>query len=231
MSFNIIFPKIFINKGLILNDIKVGICCFGPNNQASVKNIINKVGGNCSLCFNSEEAFGYKALILPGVGSYDFAMKILYDKGWVDRLNSHISSGGFLLGICLGMQLLCEGSEEGNLNGLGLIPGEFVRFKEKYSNDLLKIPHMGWNNVSYLEKLPFSFSNNLDSKKYYFIHSYHYTFKNNDFIYGQTKYGKDFGSVIGTNNGQIMGVQFHPEKSHIYGMEFFKSYINFIDKC
>ena len=193
--------------------------------------MINKVGGYAQLCFNPDETHGHKVLILPGVGSFDFAMDILRKNGWIKCLNDHLSSGGLILGICLGMQLLCEGSEEGNNNGLSLIPGRFVRFKNKIDNKILKIPHMGWNTVNYIQNLPFNFSFDLDNKKFYFIHSYHYEFENDDFIYGFTSYGKDFGSVIGNKDGQIIGVQFHPEKSHLYGMDFFKNYLKFIDQC
>lgn len=209
----------------------MGVCCFGPNNQASVKNIINKVDGRAELCLDSSAASGYKVLVLPGVGSYDFAMNILHNNGWVDSLKKHLDNGGFVLGICLGMQLLCQGSEEGNLEGLGLIPGKFVRFNEKKSKVNLKIPHMGWNRVDYVEDIPLKFDNNLENKKYYFIHSYHYEHETEDFIYGYTNYGYKFGSAIGSKSGRIIGVQFHPEKSHLYGMQFFKNYLKFIERC
>jgi len=128
-----------------------------------------------------------------------------------------------ILGICLGMQLFAQKSEEGILEGLGWIKGEVKKFD--FQDDSLKVPHMGWNTIeikkqdSFLRELP-------ESSRFYFVHSYHFVCKNNDNVLATTNYGYDFPSII--RQGNIFGVQFHPEKSHKFGMQLLK---NFAELC
>ena len=205
----------------------IAICSFGTGNPGSIVNILKKVGCKAKVYSDPKEISDFPlALILPGVGSYDFAVNKLKSKGWFDYLKNYSRNKGNILGICLGMQLLCESSEEGNLNGLEIIPGRF----EKFDYDVaLKVPHMGWNEVNFTELMPFKLNKLKRIQRFYFVHSYYYKHTNEKFIYAKTQYGNHFGSVIGTDNGRILGVQFHPEKSHNYGINFFKNYLQFLN--
>ena len=206
-------------------NLRIGIIDYGAGNVSSVFNIIKKIGGNPEFCKIPDDSNNYKLFILPGVGSFDYAMERLNQIGWVERLQKHLEEGGYLMGICLGMQVLCESSEEGKQKGLNLIPGCFVRIndhKGKY-----KVPHMGWNNVNYSSEV-FSFGRIDEKPRYYFVHSYRYFHSNNNYVLGTTDYVEEFPSVIGSDDNKIIGVQFHPEKSHRYGMEFFKNYLESI---
>ncbi len=204
--------------------MEISICCYGAGNPKSIFNMIKKIGKKSKLCSSPNECINSKVIIIPGVGSFDYASKKIYSEGWDYKFQEHLDSGGYILGICLGMQILCESSEEGNQKGLGLIPGKFEKFNS--DENAIKVPHMGWNEVSYSEKLFTKISN----PKYYFVHSYYYTYKNNDYVIGRTFYGSSFPSIIASKDRRILGVQFHPEKSHKYGFDFFKNYLNTVLK-
>ena len=200
--------------------MEIGICCYGAGNPKSIHNMLKKIGRKATLCDKNDELNNYDFLIIPGVGSFDYAMKKIKDDKWDDKLKAHLNKGGNILGICLGMQILSDKSEEGKLKGLGFIPGEFKKF-----NSILlkkKVPHMGWNEVKY----NFDFSN-IDIPRYYFVHSYYYTYLNDNYVLGRTNYGIKYPTVISNLDKKVMGVQFHPEKSHKYGFDFFKSYFNY----
>jgi len=210
-----------------------GICCIGIGNTSSIANMIKKTGGNPIKIFSPNEIQdNVNVLVIPGVGSFDYAMDKLHKSHWTDLIYSHIESNKFVLGICLGMQLLCESSEEGQREGLKIIPGKFIKFRSN-EKEKLKVPHMGWNEVKYDSKMPFKIKSNgeRNNYRYYFVHSYKYSNHNNDNVYALTKYGVNFPSVIGKNNGRIIGVQFHPEKSHMYGIDFFTNYIRFLNNA
>jgi glutamine amidotransferase len=155
--------------------------------------------------------------ILPGVGSFDEGVKRLKKTGWDIFLKEvSLDPSNCILGICLGMQLLCERSEEGQLEGLQLIPGVFKHFKSILPEPLTKkIPHMGWNGVEFIKSDLGIFDGLQDTSKYYFVHSYAYTHPNSNYAEGMTKYGITFPSIIKKRN--VLGFQFHPEKSHKYG--------------
>ena len=206
------------------NNYKISVCSYGAGNPASVVNMISKIGYKSKLCVSPEEIIGSKVTILPGVGSFDFAINRLRKNGWDKVISSNLNSGGYILGICLGMQLLCEKSEEGELKGLSLLPGEFRKFQT--CNKKFKVPHMGWNNVVYSERFPLKKIYAAKQNRYYFVHSFYYHNDNNKFVLGTTNYSKIYASVIGSKSLKILGVQFHPEKSHKFGMEFFKNYFS-----
>jgi glutamine amidotransferase len=161
-------------------------------------------------------------ILLPGVGSFDNAMHKLEQLELVHPLRESAAAGVPLFGICLGMQLLSDGSEEGKLPGLGLISGRVRRFRFDTEQSSLKIPHMGWNQVKTSKIHPLA--DGLESGgRFYFVHSYHYECEDPTDELFKTHYGYDFTS--GVHRGNVMGVQFHPEKSHRFGMQLFKNFI------
>jgi len=195
---------------------------YGAGNIGSVLNMIKKAGGSAIASANIDDINQASKLLLPGVGSFDNAMMKLEELKLVTPIQEKAQSGAPLLGICLGMQLLSYGSEEGNKSGLGLIPGRVKRFKFDAKDSLLRVPHMGWNKVSITKSHVLTQQLEQDAR-FYFVHSYHYQCEDVQDELFSTHYGYDFTS--GIQRGNIMGVQFHPEKSHRYGMQLFKNFI------
>lgn len=184
--------------------------------------MIRKVGGKAIASSQPDELRSAQKILLPGVGSFDNAMIKLDQLGLVQPLRECAASGVPLFGICLGMQLLAHGSEEGTLPGLSLIPGRVRRFQFAGDQASLKIPHMGWNQVVACKKHPLS--EGLEAgARFYFVHSYHYACEDPADELFKTHYAYDFAS--GVQRGNVMGVQFHPEKSHRFGMQLFKNFI------
>jgi glutamine amidotransferase len=203
---------------IVIVDYKMG-------NLGSISNIIKKIGYTSIVTSDIEIISKASKIILPGVGSFEKAMGNLQQMNLINVLNEKVIAHKTpTLGICLGMQLLTNSSEEGNVKGLGWIDAETIKFDLNTYPDL-KIPHMGWNEVSFPQShfLTSGFSEN---SRFYFVHSYHVVCSSKDNILMKTKYGFDFTSAIVKDN--ILGVQFHPEKSHKFGMQLFK---NFIEKC
>lgn len=192
---------------------------YGMGNVGSIKNMIKKVGGTAEITADRDAIATAEKLILPGIGAFDTAMSNLEDLGLIDLLKTRaLIDNVFLLGVCLGMHLLADGSEEGQRTGLGLIPGRVVRFK----NETLKIPHMGWNGVTTRVDSPLL--DGLEAeKRFYFVHSFHYVCADAGHVVGETSYGYDFTSIV--QRDTIMGVQFHPEKSHKYGMRLYTNFL------
>lgn len=205
--------------------MNIHIVNVGLGNVASIQNMLKKVGYPSHLRTNPDSNKTPDLIILPGVGSYDTGMTLLEECNWTNYLKEVADQGlTRILGICLGMQLLCDGSDEGSHPGLGLISGRFQRFKPDDSS--LKVPHMGWNTVEFTEFGSSLFSISYQMPRFYFVHSYHYSGTNEDFVLGWCNYGHRFGAII--HNKTITGVQFHPEKSHRFGMQFFNAYMNSI---
>ncbi len=197
---------------------------YGAGNIGSVLNMIKKAGGSAIASAIVDDISQASKLLLPGVGSFDNAMTKLEGLNLVSIIQEKAQSGTPILGICLGMQLLSYGSEEGQKSGLGLIPGKVKRFKFEAKDASLRIPHMGWNKVS-ISKHHALTAQLEDDARFYFVHSYHYQCEDARDELFRTHYGYDFSSGIQREN--IMGVQFHPEKSHRYGMQLFKNFIGF----
>lgn len=193
------------------------------SNVNSVVNMLNRVGYSSELLEKPQTTKNPEFLILPGVGTFDEGMRGLIKSGWDSALKDYSEDGGIrILGLCLGMQLLTSGSEEGVISGLNLIPGHFKKFDlSQFESSNLKVPHMGWNDVTYNEKISDYVSGFPDKQRFYFVHSYYYSHENDDFVVGETKHGLNFGSVIAKQN--IIGVQFHPEKSNRFGFDFFSN--------
>lgn len=195
---------------------------YGAGNIGSVLNMIRKVGGQAVASSNTDDLRRARRVLLPGVGSFDNAMRKLENLGLVEPLRECAASGVPLLGICLGMQLLSHGSEEGSLPGLSLIPGRVRRFQFDGEQSSLKIPHMGWNQVTSSKSHPLAVGLETGAR-FYFVHSYYFECEDPADELFKTHYGYDFSS--GVQRGNVMGVQFHPEKSHRFGMQLFKNFI------
>lgn len=185
--------------------------------------MLKKIGiESTSLSSNRNEIENASKLILPGVGSFDNGMRNICDRGLLDILNRKVLYDKTpILGICLGCQLITRSSEEGDLQGLGWIDADTVRFRFNGDNSNLKIPHMGWNTVSFNKDHPLV-KTLTGEQRYYFVHSYHLKCNNDEDVLMKTHYGYDFPSAV--NRGNITGFQFHPEKSHKFGMQLLKNW-------
>lgn len=194
---------------------------YGAGNIGSVLNMIRHVGGQAVVARDGAAVMDAGKILLPGVGSFDNAMTRLDRLGLVAPIRERAEAGVPLLGICLGMQLLADRSEEGSCAGLGLVPGQVRRFRPAEGSDL-KVPHMGWNRAIPVKGHPLA-SDLGTQARFYFVHSYFYECENQDDVLLKTSYGQEFAS--GVQRGNIAGVQFHPEKSHRYGMQLFRNFI------
>ncbi|MGZ8546734.1 MAG: imidazole glycerol phosphate synthase subunit HisH [Sulfuricurvum sp.] len=200
----------------------IGIVDYHMGNLASVKNAFNVLGEKVSVESNPDKLREYDKLILPGVGAYGDAMEHLKAHGMDQAVIEYAASGKNLLGICLGMQLLFESSEEfGITEGLGLIKGRVVAFDSSRFHTPLKVPHMGWNRM-FTKKHPLF--EGLDEAHYlYFVHSYHAVCSNDTDSIGESVYGYRFASAVAHDN--VMGIQPHPEKSHQNGLKILQNFI------
>jgi len=190
-------------------------------NLASVINAFAKVGADANLESDPSKLSRYDKLILPGVGAFGDAMEHLKKNGMDEAVIAFAATGKPLLGICLGMQLLFESSEEfGETKGLGLIPGKVVAFNESRFDHPLKVPHMGWNEL-FQQKQTAIFADLPKDFYLYFVHSYH-AVCDDAYAIGKTHYGYEFVSAV--QNGNIYGIQPHPEKSHENGLKIIENF-------
>ena len=188
-------------------------------NFSSVLNMIKKTDNESFLSDSYDQISKSDILILPGVGNFDHVMSKIYEKKIDKAIFNALENNCKLLGICVGMQALFEKSEEGSLEGLKLIQGEVIKFK--FQDKKFKVPHMGWNNVKFSNDK--NFSKILKDNRFYFVHSFYVNCFNSENIIGTTNHCFNFTSVVKKNN--IYGAQFHPEKSHYFGKQFLKSFI------
>ena len=190
---------------------------YGMGNLRNVEKALASMNQQVKISDNIDDIKNSDAIILPGVGSFKSAMDNLRKLNLVDTIVSEIKSKKPFLGICLGMQVLFEKSEEGNTSGLGILKGKVKRFKHS-----LKVPHMGWNTVrkksrnNLFEDIP-------DESFFYFVHSYYVGPLDKSIIVGETEYGIKFASAIAGDN--IYVVQFHPEKSQSVGLKLINNFI------
>ena len=194
----------------VIIDYKVG-------NLYNLKNALDFSGMENQLVSHADELKEADRILLPGVGAFGPAMEHLRNSGMLEALQEKVQAGTPLLGICLGAQLLMDESEEdGYRVGLGWIPGKVKRFQHE-----LKIPQIGWNQVSQQQKDPL-FKNVADEMHFYFVHSYHLNPENSEHVLGLSNYGYDFAAVVRKDN--LWGVQFHPEKSQNAGLQLLKNF-------
>ncbi len=200
----------------------IGIINYGSGNIQAIANVYNRNNTPFKIINEPAQIKRVDNLILPGVGAYDAAMKVLNSSGLRDALDEAVLiQRKPILGICVGMQILGEGSDEGDFAGLGWIKGRVKKFDITKLVEKPFIPHMGWNNVtpSVNHNLFYSINEYLG---FYFVHSYYFEPSLNDNILGSTVYGDNFASAIYNEN--IMGVQFHPEKSHSNGIQMLTNF-------
>jgi len=200
----------------------IAVIDYGIGNVSSIVNMLKKIGVNATLVSESSKIEEAEKLILPGVGAFDTGMQKLNDSGMVDAIKKHaINERKPLLGICLGMQMLGRKSEEGKTPGLHLIPFDTKRFDFK-GNTTLKIPHMGWDLTTSVQKEDSMLLELDPMQRYYFVHSYHAVCDREEYVLMRCEYGYSFAAAVKKDN--IYGVQFHPEKSHRFGMALLENF-------
>lgn len=189
---------------------------YGMGNLGSVRNMLDRIGAPARIGSTPDELEGADKLILPGVGAFDHAIRNLQERNLIPTLNRMVLEERIpVLGICLGMQLLTNGSEEGTLPGLGWIPGEAVKFRFPDRTAPMRLPHMGWNTI--IRKQSSGLLGVPDPlERFYFVHSFHVQCQDAANLLATSQYGLEFAAAI--VKGHILGTQFHPEKSHRYGM-------------
>ena len=202
----------------------VGIINYGLGNLGSIQNMLKVIGEKSIISDDIDKLDKCERYILPGVGAFDAGMTRLNECGHADFIKKQaLDEKKPILGICLGMQLLGRKSEEGTLSGLGLIAFDNIKFRLDESD--LKVPHMGWDIVKFKQKNPLM-DNLKETQRYYFVHSYHAICDKQESVLMTCDYGYEFACAVVNEN--IMGVQFHPEKSHDFGMALLR---NFVKEC
>ena len=197
----------------------ITIIDYGMGNLGSIKNMFRRIKVESEITGDKNQIATSEKILLPGVGAFDAAMEKINAAGLSDILNKKTLEDKIpTLGICLGMQLLTKSSEEGKLPGLGWIDATTVKFNPDNS---LKIPHMGWNTVNIKKQSPLLIDLP-DEPRFYFVHSYYVSCRDAADVLTTTPYGIDFHSIIQHDN--IYGAQFHPEKSHKFGMKILENF-------
>jgi len=189
-------------------------------NIGSIKNMLFQIDSEVEIVNQPININNIDRLIIPGIGKFDHVMSELHNKNLVNFLEDFRKTGKPILGICLGMQIMTESSDEGSLDGLGWFDGQTIGLVSTEKD--LKIPHMGWNKVLFDNDIKIFNDIEIDHR-FYFVHSYHVTLKSKENIIGFTKYGTDFISSMQKDN--VIGVQFHPEKSQKHGTKIFENFL------
>ena len=201
--------------------MSISIIDYGMGNVSSVANMLRKLGDEPTLISDPDGVTRADKLILPGIGAFDNAMTRLSVLGLIEPLRLHVERGKPLLGICLGMQLLCRGSDEGKQVGLGWLDSRAVHFSALDPTGRLPIPNMGWNSIEVVRRTPML--DGLESgARFYFAHSYFVPNDASGVIVATAEYGGTYAACVQV--GSVFGAQFHPEKSHKFGLKLLGNY-------
>lgn len=205
----------------------IGIVDYGMGNLFSVSKALERIDVESFISDDPAELVKADGILLPGVGSFRDAMNLLERQKLDVFLKEYTKSGGFLLGICLGMQLLFDESEEnGPTKGLSLIPGKVVKFSGLDSNEQpYKVPHMGWNYLNFQHRSPLI--TNVKEDYVYFVHSYYIEAEDQTVVTASADYDVAVPAIV--SKGNVFGMQFHPEKSGAMGMQLLKNYIELVE--
>lgn len=207
----------------------IGVIDYGMGNLYSVSKALERLGAKAQLVETAAGIRSADKLILPGVGAFGDAMTELKKRDLINPIREVVAQGKPLLGVCLGLQLLFDASEEGGEHkGLGIVRGRVKKFSSRESKfeKRIKIPHMGWNQVSVRNGGAVLFHDIPPNEYFYFVHSYYVLPDDTEVVAGETDYGITFTSAI--SSGRVYGCQFHPEKSHRFGQIVLK---NFLDRA
>lgn len=201
----------------------ITIVDYDAGNIKSIQNMLRAIGATSMVSKSTEDLARASKIILPGVGHFDYGMGQLRASGLVDVLNLRVARDRTpLLGICLGAQLLTRGSEEGRSPGLGWIDAQTVKFDRSRMHETNRVPHIGWSQTVQTKQNPLSQGLG-DDARFYFVHSYHIACDDPDQEILRAHYGYDF--TCGVQKDNILGVQFHPEKSHRFGMQLLRNFV------
>lgn len=199
----------------------ITIVDYGLGNIQAFANIYNRLNIPVTIASTSETLSTAEKIILPGVGSFDWAMSKLTGSGMRECLDDLVlNKNRPVIGVCVGMQIMANRSDEGELQGLGWIDAEVKKFDINNANQKKPLPHMGWNDVEPLAED--SLFKNMQSPRFYFLHSYYFIPANENVILANTEYSFSFTSAVRDNN--VFGTQFHPEKSHHWGIQLLKNF-------
>ena len=204
----------------------IGLIDYGMGNLHSVAKALEKVGGKVELVKSTDDIANYERIVLPGVGAFRDCMHTLKETGMADAIKETVAKGTPFLGICLGMQVLMTRSYEFGIHaGLNLIEGEVKAFPEDHVARGFKIPHMGWNDMVLPDGQTHQVLGGVKGEQVYYVHSYYCTPRNPEHLLAACSYGDyPFASVIGHDN--VLGMQFHPEKSQHAGLSLLEGFIN-----
>lgn len=200
----------------------IHIVDYGLGNVQAFLNMYKRLGVQAVRATTAEDLSRAERIILPGVGAFDHAMELLASSGMRAALDERVLVQRVpVLGICVGMQILANASDEGVGAGLGWVPGRVKAFSETPGSDVLPLPHMGWNDVSPVSGSPL-FKGLEQGARFYFLHSFYFSCDQSGHVAATASYGLDFGCAVSAGN--IHGVQFHPEKSHHFGAQLLKNF-------
>lgn len=203
--------------------MQVGIVDLGFSNAGSVLNMFRQCEVDPVVLTQPDDLLDFSRIVLAGVGAFDSGMSRIIGDGWLEPLNQVRSSeNSRILGICLGMQLMTNCSEEGSIPGLGWIDAEVKRLSPDEESGL-RVPHMGWNYIDVQRPNPYLGGSD-DGERFYFVHSYHVVCNDPDDCVATASHGQSVTAAISHDN--LFGVQFHPEKSHRFGLRFFNRFVS-----
>ena len=202
----------------------IGIVDYGVGNIAAFLKIFKELGIDCFVAKTNDDLVKATKLILPGVGHFDFAMQKLENSGMIETLNQQVLINKIpILGICVGMQMMANESEEGTSKGLEWISAKVKRIDTSKLNQNTLLPHMGWNSI-HIKKDSYLFKNFQEQEDFYFLHSYFMNCEEKKHVLATVNYGEEIAVVVQKDN--IYGMQCHPEKSHQIGVKFLENFAN-----